>query len=500
MSSVRQGLAKRSMVGMFWTSLSMGALAVAELVALLVLARLLSPDAFGLFAATLVVIKFATIFEGLGVAPAIVQRPVLEERHLRVGFTLALLLSISVAGLVWTLAPAIAAGLRLPDLVPVVRASCVVFLCIGFSMVAQASAQRALRFRWLAGVDACSFALGFVVAGPILAWFGFGIWALVGALLTQHVLRMVVLLVGQPHPKRPMLERRAIGELLYFGGGFTLARIFNYLATQADRLVVGRWLGAEALGLYALSSQLMTAPAVIFGQILDRVLFPTMALVQQEPARLARAYRSAVASCALVVLPAGVVVAIVAPELVHVLLGQGWEGIVGPLQILALGMLFRTSYKLSDSVARATGAVYDRAWRQAVYAGAVVIGSFVGTFWGLNGVAVGAVAAVSSNFLLMAQLSLRVTGMRWSEFAMAHLPGLALASVTGTAAWAMAEWLRELQVTPLALLLDVALVTGAAGLLLCWLLPSLFLGRDGQSVVRLLNAVAPPWLQRRRAG
>ena len=494
--SDRRGLAKRSVVGMFWTALSMGALAVAELIALVILARLLSPHEFGLYAAALVIVKIAAIFEGLGVAPAIVQRPKLEERHLRVGFTLSILLSLCVAGLVWATAPAIADVLRLADLAPVVRAASAVFVFQGIAMVALAAAQRGLRFRWLAGVDALSFAVGFVVAGPVLAWLGFGIWALVGALMTQHFLRMVILLVGQPHPKRPMLERRAIGELLYFGGGFTLARICNYLAGQVDKLVVGRWLGAEALGLYGFSSQLMTAPAVIVGQMFDRVLFPTMALVQEEPVRLARAYRSAVAGCALIVLPVSVVVMVVAPELVQVLLGKGWEGVVAPLQILAFGMLFRTSYKLSDSMTRATGTVYARAWRQAVFAGGVVAGSVVGQRWGVEGVAIGVVAALTGNFLLMAQLSLRVSGMRWSEFVAAHLPGLALAGAVGTGVWALTDWLRELQLPPLALILDVALAAAVGALVLCWFLPSLFLGRDGRSVLRILAAVAPARLQR----
>ncbi len=500
MTDVRRGLAKRSVVGAFWTALSMGALAVAEIIALVVLARLLTPNDFGLYAAALVIIKFSAIFSSLGVAPAIVQRPVLEERHLRSGFTLSLLLSLVVAGSVWVMAPAIANFLRLTDLAPAVRVACVVFLCQGFSMVAQASAQRALRFRWLAGVDACAFAVGFVVAGPTLAWLGFGFWALVGALVTQHCLRMVVLLAGQPHPKQLMLERRAIGELLYFGGGFTIARICNYFAGQADKLVVGRWLGAQALGVYALSSQIMTAPAVIIGGVLDRVLFPTMALVQQEPARLARAYRTGVAGCALLVLPTSFVVAIVAPELVLVLLGPGWEATVVPLQILAIGMLFRTSYKLSDSIARATGAVYARAWRQASFAIVVVIASLVGVLWGVGGVALGVVVAITSNYLLMAQLSLRLTGLRWSEFVVAHLPGLALAVAVGAGAWALADWLRGLQISSLALLLDVALVAAGEGLLLCWLLPGLFLGRDGQSVLRLLADLAQAWLQRRRPG
>lgn len=500
MSDLRRGLARRSIVGMFWTGLSMGALAVAELVTILVMARLLSARDFGLYAAAFAIIRLSAILEGLGVAPAIVQRPMLEERHLRVGFTLSLLLSLSMAGLIWATAPVIAHLIRLPDLVPVVRAGCVVFLCQGCATVALASAQRALRFRWLAMMDAGAFAIGFLLIGITLGWLGFGVWALVGALITQHFLRMIVLLVGQPHPKRPMLERRAVGELLYFGGGFTIARIFTYLAGHADKLVVGRWLGAGSLGLYSLSSQLMAAPAVIFGQILDRVLFPTMALVQQEPARLARAYRSGVAACALFALPVSVIIAIVAPELVLVLVGRGWEGVVVPLQILGLGMLFRTSCKLSDSGIRATGAVYARAWRQAVFAIAVVVGSVAGQAWGIGGVALGAVAALMVNFLLMAQLSLRLTGLRWSEFVVAHLPGLALASVIGASVWAAADQLRELQVLPLVLLAEVALLAAAEGLLLCWLLPSLFLGRDGQSVLRVLASLAPAWLQRWRQG
>ncbi|MEI2302412.1 oligosaccharide flippase family protein [Ensifer sp. MJa1] len=497
---MRQGLAKRSVVGMFWTGLSMGALAVAEVVALLVLARLLSPPEFGLYAAALIIVKLATIFENLGVAPAIVQRPELDDRHLRVGFTLSLTLSLLIAALAWLAAPAIAHAMRLMELVPVVRATSVVFLCQGVALVAQAVAQRTLRFEWLAAVDAITFTIGFVVAAPLMALAGFGIWALVGALVTQNILRAIVLLVGQPHPKRLLLERRAAGELLYFGGGFTIARLCNYLATQVDKLIVGRWLGAESLGIYSLASQLMTTPAVIIGQILDRVLFPTMALVQQEPARLARAYRSAVAACALVVLPASVIVAITAPELVLVLLGPRWNAVVAPLQVLAVGMLFRTSYKLSDSIARATGVVYARAWRQAIFVVAVATGAFLGRFWGVTGVAAGVVAAVATNFLLMAHLSLRVTGIRWSDFIGAHAPALALASVVGVSAWITVDQMRLLDVSPLILLLNVAIAAGVTGLISCWLLPTLFLGRDGQSMLRLIAGLAPAWLQRSGPG
>ena len=494
-----RSLAKRSIAGAFWTSLSMGALAIAELVSLVVLARLLSPEDFGVYAAVLIVVRFSGVFGGLGVAPAIVQRPMLETRHLRVGFTLSILFSLSVAALVWVIAPALAQLLHLPGLTHFVRAASFVFVFQGIAMVAQASAQRELRFRWLAAVDAGAFTVGFVIVGPSLALLEFGTWALIAALLTQDAVRMVVLLASRPHPKRPMLERRAVADLLYFGTGFTLAKICNYLASQTDRLVVGRWMGTGSLGVYTLISQLMNTPSVIFGNVLDRVLFPTMALVQSEPARLARAYRTGAAACGLVMLPAGVMLAALAPEVVHIMLGRGWADGVVPLQILAAGMLFRTSNKLSDSVARATGAVYRRAWRQAVYCCAVAVGAFVGKFWGLPGVAAGVLLALATNFLLIAQLSLSVTGLSWPQFAAAHLPGLAQASVIGTTAWLLADRLRDLGIHPALLLAEVSLAAVVTAITLSALLPTVFLGPDGQSALRTTAPLVTKLRRRLRA-
>ena len=495
-----RSLAKRSIAGAYWTSLSMGALAVAELVSMVVLARLLSPTDFGLYAAVLIIVRASGVIGGFGVAPAIVQRPVLEERHLRVGYTLSILFSLLVAAVLWAIAPALADLLVLPGLAPFVRAASFVFVFQGIALVAQASAQRHLRFRWLAAVDAGAFALGFVVVAPILALLGFGTWALIAALLTQDAFRMTVLLVGQPHPRRPMLERRAAADLLYFGTGFTLSKTFNYLASQIDRLVVARFMSPGSLGVYTLMSQLMNTPSVIFGNVLDRVLFPTMALVQSEPVRLARAYRTGAAACALVMLPAGVVLAALAPEVVHVLLGRGWADGVVPLQILALGMLFRTSNKLSDSVARATGSVYRRAWRQAMFCVAAAAGALVGQFWGLPGVAVGVVLALASNFLLMAQLSLSVTGMSWFQFAAVHLPGLAQAGVIGPIAWILAGRLRDLGVHPALVLVEVSVAAGITGIALSALLPKLFLGNEGQSALRTTASLLQQSRKRRWGG
>jgi PST family polysaccharide transporter len=439
----------------------------------------------------MVVAGFSAIFSEIGIAAAIVQRPELESRHIRSGFTVAILMSLVVGPAVYFSADLIAKFFKIPDLAEVVRLMSLGFPLQSISAVAQSLALRNFRFTWLALVDAGAFAFGFVVVAPILTLLNFGVYALVAAYLAQQAIRTVVLLYGSPHEMKPMFELRAVGELMYFGAGFSVAKISNYFATQADYLVVGRWLGPSALGHYAYAYQLMASPATLFGQILDRVLFPTMASVQHEPERLLRAYRSGVFVCSTVILPVSILIAVLAPELVLILLGPVWASVAVPLRILAFGMLFRTSYKISDTIVRATGAVYARAWRQGVFAAAVLLGALVGQYWGIAGVAVGVVLALALNFTMMAQLSLRLSGMVWAVFGELHLAGLAMAAILGAASLAMATWLRGIEAGPVGVVAGSTLVALILMPVLVWVRPQLFLGPDRAHLLRMLAKVAP---------
>ena len=491
MKPVTLGLTARVISGSLWMFFGTGAQAAVQSLVLLVLARLVTPREFGVVTAALIVVGFTSIFSQLGVGPALVQRPALTSRHIRVGFTMSLLFSSILAALIFLGAARIANFFRIAELASVIRAISPLFICNGISVVAEALAQRELRFRLLASIELGAFAVSFVLVGIPLALAGYGLWALVGAYVTQSLLRTTALLRMQPHPKWPLMDRRVAAGLLYFGNGFTIAKLGNYVAGQADNVIVGRWLGPQALGLYGQAYQLMTAPALLFGQVLDKVLFPAMAKVQFEPDRLRKAYRRGVALVALVTLPLSAILFVLAPELIFLLLGPKWSGVVVPFRILGVGMLFRTSYKLSDSVARATGAVYPRAWRQGLYAIAIVVGAWFGQPWGIGGVAVGVLFAIILNFVLMAELSLRLIGMTWREFLAVHITALPLTVACSSALWLLAETMRATSFSsPVILAASVccAISIGA----ICLLRPRLFLGEEGQWLQRTLWASLRP--------
>ncbi len=483
----RRKLTEQTLAGMLWMGYGKAAFAILQLVVLAILARLVSPLDFGVVSAALVVIGFSSIVSQLGLGPAIVQRRTLETRHLTAAFVASVLLGLTLGAIVWTSAPLAARFMRLDGLAPVLRALAWVFLLNGLGTVSSALLSRELRFSWLANLDVASYGIGYGAIGIATALLGWGVWALVAGQLGQALIRNGILLAKHPPPLPLSLERSALNDLVYFGGGFTIAKLANYAAVTGDSVVTGRFLGATALGYYGRAYSLMSAPAYAFGAVLDVVLFPAMARVQDDPERLAAAYRRGVALIAIVVLAPSATILLLAPEVVRVLLGTKWAGVVAPFQILAIGMLFRTSYKMSDSIARSTGAVYRRAWRQILYAGLVVLGAWIGQRWGVSGVALGSLAALTINFFLMAGLSLDVAHISWRDFAAAHRPAVLLTLCSFPVALGAAVVARGVAAPAVVVLI----AAGLAQLLLCgwliWRYPEVFLGKDGQWMMDTLG-------------
>jgi O-antigen/teichoic acid export membrane protein len=473
-------MARRTLGGFGWMAMSGGAQTAMQIVVLAVLARLVSPAEFGIVSAALVVVALTAVFAEAGMGPALVQRDQITDRHIRTGLTFQVLASIGLWALVWALAAVIAGLFRIPALaavVPVIASSLVLrSLTLGEFLL-----LRELDFRKVAVVEAVSWGLGNGVVAVTLALRGYGAWAIVYGNVAQAAIRTLMLWRARPHAVRPLLDRAALRDLLFYGGGYTLGWWANFVARQGDNVIVGRWLGSEALGLYTRAYSLMRQPADLFGRVVNRVLFPAMAAVQGDRSRLRRSYLHGAGLVAAVVLPFSAVAALTSTELITVLLGERWLALRPAFDVMVFGMLFRTSYKLSDSLASATGRVYARAWRQGVYAAMVVGGAMLGRPWGITGVALGITLALAANFLLMAQLSLEIIDSEWRALGLAHVPGLVLGTLTWAAVGALTMALRAVDAPAVVIVLAGLVATAATGVLTARAAPH---SRRGRELVR----------------
>jgi PST family polysaccharide transporter len=377
--------------GVVWSFGSSASQAILQIVSLAVLGRLLVPSEFGLVAAASLVIGFTTTIGQVGVTAALVQKPQLSQKEVGAGFVVAIVTSFILAGIVWLAIPLLTPLLGLPHNSTVLRLLVIAIPIAGFGAVPLGLLQRQLRFRTLASVDVSAFVLGVVGVSIALALLGFGAYSLVwGQLTTATVQAVGYLLRAKARPRlgRPREIAVSATELLRFGLPYSIGQIGNWIAGNGDNFIVATQLNATSLGIYSRAFQLLAAPANLIGGVADRVLFPAMSAVQHDTVRMTRAYVTSSTFVAMLTVPASIALFSSAPDLVRLLLGPGWNSVVMPLQVFAIVLPARASYRISGSFTRARGAVRGGAVRQWMYAVEVVVGCFIGSHWGVEGVAI----------------------------------------------------------------------------------------------------------------
>jgi O-antigen/teichoic acid export membrane protein len=455
-----RSLTSQTVRGFAWAFTGTIGQALLQVVSMMVLSRLLTKNEFGMAVAAMLIVGLSQLVSQVGVGPAIVQRQALTSQQIAAAFYCSLVTSGALAISLVAGTPLLNRIVNLPSDSGLVRLLTVALVLVSISAVPMGVLQRDLRFRSMALVDFLAFGPATIGTSITLAALDCGavsvIWGqIAGALVTAigyHTLARIPI-----RPSSPVAMWRDVKPLLSFGVGYSLSQIGNWFALQSDNLVVTNMLGTQALGIYSRAYQLISQPANIIGAAMDKALFPAMARVKDDGERLRSAYVRSASLVALVTIPLSAILFALSPEVVRVMLGDQWLEVIAPLEILAVVLLPRTSYKISGSLTRATGDVYGGAWRQWLYAGEVFVGCALGVAWGIRGVAVGASGAIVLHFLVMLRFSSRVAPGLMGDVLTMYIKHVPITLVTFGAAEGTA-----LLVRPFGSILATIVLTGVA--------------------------------------
>ena len=483
----KKSLTDEAVDGIAWQSLAIGANIILRAAILILLARNIRAVEFGIIAAAMVVTTIAEKLSQIGVARVLVQRLELQQEDVRNAFAISLWTGLLATTILFLSAPLFSILFRIDTLDPYIRFLAFTLLLNNVAAIPTALLQRDRRFQALGLSELGSYVLGFGIVALPMAILGFGAWSLAMAQMVQVGSRALAVFVMRRPAMRFWPKLRTSGNLLNAGTGFSAGQVGNFVATQVDYLIVGRWLGAEALGLYNRAYQFLMLPTQLIGAAVSMVLFPSIAAIQDKPERVARAYLRALGTIAMFAFPASGVLIILAPELVRFVLGPQWSAMTTPFQILITTLLFRTSYKVSDAVTLAMGSMYERAWRQWIYAAAVAAGAFAGTTWGIAGVSAGVGAAVVLNFMLMLNLARRVTSLAMGPIILAHARQLAIGALITLPAWFATQAARHFELPDVAVLTMGSVAATLTGGVLWFCFRHLF-GENGAWLHRLITA------------
>ena len=408
----------------------------------------------------LVFTALAPILIDFSFGAALIQRPTITEEDRSTAFwtTMATCVALSAVGA--AASPLVADFFSTPAVAPLFAVTSITFTLSGLSATQFALLSREMQFRSLQ-IREMAAALAAAAAGLALALAGFGPWALVLQLLVADGVSSA--LVWRFSSWRPSFtySRESLRHLASFGGKTIGARFFGWLNLNADNLIVGRYLGSRALGIYAVAYNVMFAPITRIGAPIQQVLFPAFARLQHEPERLKSAWLRGNRVLSGLTVPAFLGMAVVAPDFVPVVLGARWHRVVPVLQFLSLAGAVLGLQQLSWSVLQATGRA-GVLLRLMLVSSTVTVAAFVaGLHWGIVGVAGLYFAARVLTLPAFTVATARAAGATLGDFVRTHGPVVEASLVMALTTWGFRLMLAS-QDVPRALRLGATVAFGAA--------------------------------------
>lgn len=399
--------------GVLWLS---GAKVLVNLLGLgstLVLARLLTPEDFGLVAIAFTLITIISSMTEMSLSSALVHHHEPTEAHFNSAWTMNAVRAMGLASVLWASSYWVADFYRDSRLQPVLATLALSVLASGLSNPKQVVLTRRLEF-WQEFAVAVSQKLAGFVVGLAAAWVYRSYWALVAGTLATQLAGLVVSYWIMPYRPRPSLVK--VRELWSFSAWITLSYILNTLNWKLDHLLIGTFISPRALGTYTVGDNLAgMATRETIGPI-EQTLFPGLRQVVHEPVRLKQAYARAQGFICMVALPIGFGVGALAQPLVGVLLGPQWDGAVLIVHVLACVFALQTVTSAVHPLAMAKGETRKMFGRDLLGFCVRVPIILIGMWWaGLTGIVFGRLISGTLIIGVNALLVRDMTGLSLSE-------------------------------------------------------------------------------------
>lgn len=380
------GLKHRSVDGAVATAASQGVKFLLSFLSQIWLARLISPEEYGLVAMVAPILAFIGILSDLGIGTALVQQKSINQAQMSSLFWLNAVLSLVVSVVLVAISPAVGLLYHEPKTIAITIAMAGLFFVGSLGIYPAAILTREMRLAARAVIECIASFVGLMI-GVLTAKGGWGYWSLIyfqaastatGLLITWWVAHWL--------PSRPRWDR-SVGHIIRFGSSLTLSNVAVYFSMSADNMIVGAVNGKVALGLYDKAYRLVAGPLMQLSAPIGRVAIPLLSRLNGDPARYASAFKRMVQLPNLFCMPGLICGICLAPQLVHVFLGPTWSAISPVFSWVCVGGLASTVYGSASWLFTSQGRGRDQMTWSVITSLISILSFVIGIRWGAVGVA-----------------------------------------------------------------------------------------------------------------
>ncbi len=376
MTSIKKEIIK----GSFWIAIAKYSGIVIQLLITAILARLISPAAFGTVAVAMVVLNFLEIFADIGIGPAVVQFKQLTKRHLDSLFTLNLYIGVGLSLGLFMLSGLIADYYQDVALEKVCMLMVLVIFFNSLNVVPNALMRRDKRFRTIA-IRTLFFKF---TSGCIAVWGAFNGWGIYALVVTPILSAIGVFVVNYyNYPLR--LVMRMSSEAVRMVSSFSIFQFafsfFNYFSRNLDKLIVGKYFSLTQLGFYDKSYQLMRLPLQNVTFVIHPVLHPILSSLQDNKQELAEKNRKLAVVLSNISFPIGLILFFCGGELIRIVYGNQWDAAIPVFRIFALSLPLQMILSTSGTIYQAAGKTNHMFYNGMINTAVTVSGFLIAAFW-----------------------------------------------------------------------------------------------------------------------
>jgi O-antigen/teichoic acid export membrane protein len=349
-----KSLKYKALNGIMWNTIEKFSVQGFQFIIGIILARLLMPEDFGLIGMLAIFMAISQLFIDSGFAKALIQKQNRTETDYSTVFYFNLAISVIAYCLLFISAPLIAAFYKTPELTILTRVFSLTIIINAFTGVQTTILTIEINFKRLAKLNFISTLLGGII-GLIMAYAGFGVWALVGQAIIRAIIYNIILWYGTKWKPTAVFSTDSFKTLFRFGSKLLLAGSIATVVNNMYSILIGKVFSPKEVGYYTRGTQYTDLVSGTVTSVLQSVTFPLLASVQEDKERMIRIYKQIFRSTAFFIFPIMTLFAILAKPFVCFLLTEKWIAIVPLLQWLCFARLITPISSLNLNILSAMG-------------------------------------------------------------------------------------------------------------------------------------------------
>jgi O-antigen/teichoic acid export membrane protein len=374
--------------GLSWSLLSKLCRQVIQLVFIFVLSRILSPAEFGLMSMVTAFSMLAEIVRNMGMGAAVIQQQQATNQLYDTAFCFNIVVGTLVFLVFFFTAPLIAIFYKQPLLTDLIRVFASVYVIGSLNIVQEALLQKSLAFKRLFFMDLLSVTISGVLA-VYLAWKGWGVWSLVFQYMAMITVSTVVLWVTAEWKPRLRFHRETFRNMRMYSMSLFAHDVVYFFGRDTDKFVIGKYAGADALGIYYRAYMLMLLPVNQINNVITKVMFPVFARMQHDLAAMRQAYLKATRLIAFVSFPIMSLLFLLAEPIILLLLGRQWLEVAWYLRVFCIYGMVESISTTVYWIYKSTGKTMPML-RWGIISTIIIIATVIISMrWGVRGVAIG---------------------------------------------------------------------------------------------------------------